>query len=85
VLSRLARWWLARAERGRKPDPYVPSGECCAPGCGVEVRGDALHAVVELSTDDDALGIDGQTGMAADYCGEHCPGGCRHGCVASAA
>lgn len=89
MLSRLARWWLTRDVRRmlrrQAREPYVPQGECCAPSCGLYVEGDDLHRIVALSDDDAALGIEGQTGMAADFCDEHCPGGCLHGCVESAA
>lgn len=82
MLSRLARWWLARAER-RAAQPAEPprlSGECI---CGAVVTGDDLHLIVAISDDDTALGIEGSTAMSADFCAEHCPGGCLRGCVAS--
>lgn len=84
MLTRLAAWWLARAERSRGAEPSVAvmSGECI---CGLEVAGDDLHLVVALSTDDAAIGVDGggRTAMSADFCAEHCPGGCLLGCVRS--
>jgi hypothetical protein len=85
MLTRLARWWLARKERRAPgPPPYVLRGECCAPGCGVALVDGQVHLVGARSTDDERLGIDtGGTAMSADFCAEHCPGGCQHGCVAS--
>lgn len=82
MLTRLARWWLARRERPEPARPAILSGECI---CGKAVIGDDLHLVVALSDDDAALGIEagGQTAMSADFCDEHCPGGCVRGCVAS--
>lgn len=62
------------------PDPAVIVGECCAPGCGIEVEGDSRHVVVEIPGD--VYAVEGvNTGMAAEYCLEHCPGGCRIGCL----
>jgi hypothetical protein len=83
VLTRLARWWLARRER-RQRAPEAPrlAGECI---CGRELHGEDLHLVVAVSDDDSALGIDGHTAMSADFCAEHCPGGCTLGCVPSEA
>lgn len=72
ALRWLRAWWAARG-RG-------PVGECV---CGKEVRGRQLHVVAAVSTDDQALGIDGMTAMSADFCSEHCPGGCLRGCVPS--
>lgn len=85
MLSRLARWWLRRAEAKREarrpPFKMTLPGECI---CGKEVAGPNLHMVIALSDDDASLGIkDGQTAMSADFCAEHCPGGCTQGCVAS--
>lgn len=82
MLTRLARWWLSRKER-RESAPERPSlaGECI---CGRQLHGDDLHLVVALSSDDEALGIEGgRTAVSADFCAEHCPGGCLRGCVAS--
>lgn len=78
MLTRFARWWLARKERRqRRP----AEGECV---CGRQVSGKHLHRVVALSSDDAALGIEGGgTAMSADFCREHCPGGCTRGCVSS--
>lgn len=85
MLTRLARWWLTRTTpRPPEPEPVpkgVLRGECCAPGCGLDLVGDDVHLVVVMSTDDELLGIEGQTAMCADYCAEHCPGGCPHGCA----
>lgn len=80
MISRLARWWLARHDKpALPPTPAETVGWCCAPGCGAEVTGDDRHVVVAFPDDD--LGItEGATGMAAEYCPEHCPGGCNHGC-----
>lgn len=78
VLSRLARWWLARKAT---PALTVRLEEC-------EVCGEpADHRIVSGYDDDTALGMgeSGGTMMAADFCAEHCPGGCRRGCVASPA
>lgn len=79
MLSRLARWWLSRAERraARRAPVWVAECETC--------EAPAEHRLVAASGDDEALGItDGGTLMAADFCAEHCPGGCTLGCVASA-
>jgi hypothetical protein len=83
MLTRLARWWLARKERRAPgPPPYVLRGECCAPGCGVALVDGQVHLVGARSTDDERLGIDtGGTAMSADFCAEHCPGGCVLGCA----
>lgn len=84
MLTRLARWWLNRRTRPSpvsEPALYVPWGECAAVGCGVELHGDDIHVLVRMSEDDELLGIEGQTAVSADYCGEHCPGGCQHGCA----
>lgn len=84
MLTRLAHWWLARKEaRHAPPKPAVLAGECI---CGKELHGDDLHLVVALSRDDAALGIEGgRTAMSADFCAEHCPGGCSQSCVPSEA
>lgn len=85
MLTRLARWWLRRSEarRDRRKPPMRPSlvGECI---CGKQVAGPNLHMVIAHSDDDADLGItDGGTAMSADFCAEHCPGGCVLGCVPS--
>jgi hypothetical protein len=74
VLTRLARWWLARKVRKAGVEITVVD-EC-------EVCGEpAVHRIVSGSQDDAALGItEGGTLMAADFCAEHCPGGCLRGC-----
>lgn len=82
VLTRVARWWLARAERRRRVATGPAMGGECV--CGRVVFGEDWHLVVAESADDAALGIEGgQTAMSADFCAEHCPGGCRLGCVPS--
>lgn len=80
MLTRLARWWLARKDRrARRP----AEGECV---CGKLVSGRKLHLVVALSSDDASLGIEGgRTAVSADFCADHCPGGCTRGCVSSQA
>ena len=83
MITRLARWWLNRKEQRAEPgahtgEAYSYKGECI---CGAEVSGDDLHVVVALADDDAKLGIEGSTAMSADFCGEHCPGGCRLGCA----
>jgi hypothetical protein len=80
MLTRLARWWLNRTAR-REPPPsqYRPRvGECI---CGRQLAGEDLHVVVAAADDDQALGIEGQTAMSADFCSSHCPGGCLRGCA----
>lgn len=77
MIARLARWWLARAERKAATRAPVRTVECV---CGEEVPYPDAHVVVSLPDDDAELGISGHTGMAADFCAEHCPGGCRRGC-----
>lgn len=70
MLTRLARWWL---NRKAKPAQHLEECEVCG--------GPADHRIVSGSEDDDVLGIiDGGTMMAADFCAEHCVGGCRKGC-----
>ncbi len=79
MITRLARWWLARKDRRPKVPAYVPSGECI---CGKVVTGEGLHVVVALQEDDvlaEAGG--GASAMSADFCVEHCPGGCMRGCA----
>lgn len=78
MLTRLARWWLARKVRDVKIT-VVRAEEC--ERCGALVSGDALHTIVSISDDDRELGIDGSTAVSADFCAEHCPGGCRRGCA----
>jgi hypothetical protein len=88
MIARLARWWLLRkglaVELAPEDDPLEPEywnpvGECI---CGLQVAGDDWHIVVAFSDDDDSLGMagDGGTAMSADFCAQHCPGGCRRGC-----
>lgn len=49
--------------------------------CGAQLTRRARHLLVSHSADDEVLGIDGGgTLMAASFCGEHCPGGCKRGC-----
>ena len=73
MLTRLARWWLTR----KQPAPPVHVDECEVLGCDTP----ADHRLVADFDDDEALGVEaGGTLMAADYCAEHCPGGCRKGC-----
>lgn len=73
VVVSAGMWWWSRR-------PRVPARVelCCF--CNAEVRGDEIHVVMEVPSDDRMLGIDsGETGMAAEFCAEHCPGtGCRH-------
>lgn len=77
MLTRFARWWLAR-KVDRSAVVVSRVGECV---CGAEVSGDQLHTVIAAPEDDDDLGVGaGGTFMAADFCPEHCPGGCRQGC-----
>lgn len=85
MLSRLARWWLRRAEPVRpeddplEPEYWNPTGQCV---CGKHVSGPDWHIVVAIMDDDEDIGATyGQTAMSADFCSEHCPGGCRLGCV----
>jgi hypothetical protein len=90
MLSRLAKWWLLRTGEAVRlvefDDPEVdddgwnPTGECV---CGKQVAGADWHLVVAVAEDDAALGIDGGSAMSADFCADHCPGGCRWGCVPS--
>lgn len=81
MLSRLARWWLRRSEarKDRRKPPMRPSmvGECI---CGKVIAGPDLHMVIAICDDDHHLGIEGSTAMSADFCAEHCPGGCVLGC-----
>lgn len=78
VLAAVAaiRW----ERRPPKPKPYVRRGECCAPGCGLEVAGDDLHVIASRGHDDGDIGMDvsggAGTGVSAEFCAEHCPGGC---------
>lgn len=84
MLTRLARWWIARSERRRAPDVDARVvGECTT--CAADLTADQRHTLVSLADDDAVLGIEGQTAMSADYCGGHCPGGCTRGCAKIAA
>lgn len=73
-------------------DPHPPEAPP-APGgdrrhgwcevCGDELHGDQLHEVTDADLDGDgALStqelMGGGTAMTAEFCGDHCPGGCRH-------
>lgn len=50
--------------------------------CGAEISIVVAHLVVEIATDDDALGNRwGGTVMSAAYCSNHCPGGCLKECA----
>ena len=65
-------------ERRRKPKPRMQECEVCGKP--------ADHRLIAHATDDARLAggaVMGGTIMAADYCAEHCPGGCLQGCVAS--
>jgi hypothetical protein len=76
MISRLARWWLNRTKARPVPE-YLPLGECI---CGKRVAGADWHLIV-AGQDDQSLGIgDGGSFMSADFCADHCPGGCRQGC-----
>lgn len=51
--------------------------------CGIELRGPQLHEVIDAGVDDDGILttselMGGGTAMVAEFCAEHCPGGCRH-------
>lgn len=52
--------------------------------CGrVMAAGGPDHHIVTATFDDDAQlagGAIGSTGMSADFCPQHCPGGCNLGC-----
>lgn len=67
---------VAEAIRRRRTQPEAESagrrGWCQI--CGREVRGRALHEV--RRGQDDTEISDGGTWMAAEFCPEHCPGGC---------
>lgn len=80
MLTRLARWWLARKVRDVEVVVIEAVEECET--CGAELRGDDVHAIV-AHFDDAALGLDGSGGTMgrADFCAEHCPGGCARGCA----
>lgn len=76
MLTRLARWWLNRKAR------HVPAGRVGECVCGTKVSGTDLHLVVAVPEDDERLGVGaGGTFMAADFCADCCPGGCRQGCL----
>lgn len=50
--------------------------------CGTELHGRQLHEVIDAGVDDDGILsaqelMGGGTAMVAEFCGEHCPGGCR--------
>ena len=52
--------------------------------CGIELHGPQLHEVTDADVDDDGILTTGElmgggTAMTAEFCGEHCPGGCRDG------
>lgn len=78
VASMLDAYLDRLADHGPPPswEPYQ-SGECI---CGLLVGGDDLHRLV-AAQDDGALGIsEGGSFMSADFCADHCPGGCLQGC-----
>lgn len=61
------------------PQPDAPDRHGWCETCGVELSGADLHEVV-ATFDDSDLDVDtggGGTGIAAEYCAVHCPGGCR--------
>lgn len=58
--------------RRARPRPVLSAERC-------EVCADvADHRVVSILDDDP---VQGGTAMAADFCAEHCPGGCLAGCA----
>jgi hypothetical protein len=69
---------LPAPEPDEDPPEWNPIGECI---CGRQVAGDDWHIIVAFQDDDEELGIQGGTAMSADFCAEHCPGGCRQGCA----
>lgn len=78
MITRLACWWIDRKERRKAPPPrHKHVGECI---CGRQVAGDDLHMIVSVSEDDKRLGIEGSTAVSADFCADHCPGGCELRC-----
>lgn len=72
-MNRLRRWWRAR----RRPIDAFPD-EC---QCGKVLTRAERHRVIDTG-DDERLEITaGGTFMSADFCAEHCPGGCDRGCA----
>lgn len=61
-------------------------GECEIRGCGTKLTMANIHAVVETMARTNALADPEMvtpgavSGMSAEFCSQHCPGGCLQGC-----